>query len=76
MGYINEENLQKSKKAAAQQVLQWHDNAINAINQLQNYRQSLISHTLLIADNKDYTEEDRIETQGLIDSINEKLNSI
>jgi hypothetical protein len=77
MGFITDLELEKNKKLAAQQVKDWSDSAINALNQVQNYKQSLVAQLELMKVNTvDYTEVDCNEAQALIDTINSKLTSI
>lgn len=76
MGYLSDLDLKKNKELAAQQVKNWSDNAINALNQVQNYKQSLVAQLELMKTNTDYNQDDCTEHQALIDSINQKLTEI
>lgn len=75
-GFIEEEQLKNTKRLAAQQIINWSDSANNAINQVQNYKQSLVSQLDLMKTNTDYNQDDCDGVQSLIDSINIKLTAI
>lgn len=77
MGFITDLELEKNKKLAAQQIKDWSEGAINALNQAQNFKQSLSFQLELMKKNTvDYNEDDCTEVQNLITVINEKSTSI
>ena len=77
MGFITDLELEKNKKLAAQQIKSWSENAINAINQTQINKQSLVSQLdLMKLNTNDYNQDDCTEVQNLINTINEKSASI